>query len=86
MFNYLKRVIEDGSTKTPSSKRWAFVISTISLNIGFLAVTGAMLFGVVVSDAVVLGLAGILAGLTGGAYTYAKKCELAAKKRDSQDE
>lgn len=86
MFDYLKRVIEDGSTKTPSSKRWAFVISTISLNIGFLVVTGAMVFGVVVSDGVVLGLATILAGLTGGAYTYTKKCELDAKKRESKDE
>ena len=84
MFNYLKQVIADGSSGTPSSKRWVLVVSTISLCAGFLMSVGGLLLGNEVSDAVVLGLAGILATLSGGSYAYTKAKELEANKDNVQ--
>lgn len=78
-FSYLKKVIEDSSTNLPSSKRWVLVISTLSLCVGFLISVGLLAFERDVSDAVVLGLAGILAGLAGGSYTFTKNKEAELK-------
>lgn len=85
MFEYLKKVIEDGNTGTPSSKRWVLVISTISLCIGFLSATFALLFGVDVSDTIILGLGTVLAGLSGSSYISTKNKEVEMKREQTHD-
>lgn len=72
MFDYLKSVIQDANTKSPSTHRYIAVLSSVSLSIGFLFCTGALIVGQPISDAVILGLAGILAALGGGTYTANK--------------
>lgn len=86
MFNYLKKVIEDSSTGMPSSKRWTLVISTLSLCIGFLTSIVLLAFDRDVSDAVILGLAGILSALAGGSYTFTKNKEAALKMAAKREE
>lgn len=79
MFDFIKRVISDSETGNPSTKRWVLVVSTVTLCAGFLIVTSALAMGYAISDAIVLGLAGIIAGMAGGSYTYTKSKELEAK-------
>lgn len=85
MFDYIKKVIEDGQTRTPSSKRWVLVVSTITLCTGFLASVAGLLAGAAVSETVVLGLAGFLAGLAGGSYAYTKGKEVDAARDKKED-
>lgn len=86
MFDYIKKVIEDSSTGSPSSKRWVLVVSTSSLCIGFLITTIAMVAGVSVPETIVLGLATIIAGLSGSSYIATKNKEVILKKeREDED-
>ena len=86
MFNYIKKVIEDGQTGHPSSKRWVLVVSTVTLCFGFLISVIALLAGVSVSDTIILGLAGFLAGLAGGSYAYTKGKEMECKAKEHKED
>lgn len=72
MFEYLKKVIENPKTKSPRTHSFVTVVSAISLCIGFLSTTGSYLFGVTVSESIILGLGGILATLAGANYAVGK--------------
>lgn len=79
MLKYLSKIIAD-SQGNPRSNVFISTLSSISLNIAFLIATAALLFGVPVSDAVVLGLAAIIASLAGHNYRVAKQ----EKKNESE--
>jgi hypothetical protein len=74
MFEYLKQVIAD-ATGNPRSNVFISVLAGITLCTGFLFSVGFLVTGNAISDAVVLGLAGIIAGLAGHNYRVAKKQE-----------
>lgn len=82
MLEYLKSVINDSKTGVASSRRFVFLMSSTTLCLGFIVSTIALVNGVPVSDAVIIGLATIIAGLAGGAYTVTKKAEI--QKKDSE--
>lgn len=72
MFSYLSKVIADAKGN-PRSNVFISVLAGITLCVGFLFAVGFLVTGSPISDAVVLGLAGIIAGLAGHNYRVAKK-------------
>lgn len=80
MFSYLSKVIADAKGN-PRSNVFISVLAGITLCIGFLFSTGALIAGSPISEAIILGLAGIIAGLAGHNYRVAKQ----EKKEDEQN-
>lgn len=74
MFQYLQKVIADAKGN-PRSNVFISVLAGITLCVGFLFSVGFLVTGNPISDAVVLGLAGIIAGLAGHNYRVAKNKE-----------
>lgn len=72
MFQYLQKVIADAKGN-PRSNVFISVLAGITLCVGFLFSVGFLVTGNPISDAVVLGLAGIIAGLAGHNYRVAKQ-------------
>lgn len=67
MLSFIKSLMYN-NPGSPSSARWVMIISAISLNVGFLSCTAALLFGASVPESIILGLGGILATLAGVTY------------------
>lgn len=80
MFQYLQKVIADAKGN-PRSNVFISVLAGITLCAGFLFSVGFLVTGNPISDAVVLGLAGIIAGLAGHNYRVAKQ-----EKKDNASE
>ena len=74
MFSYLQKVINDRDGN-PRSFAFINITSALSLCIGFLCATGALLFGHSPGEGIVLGLASCLVILSGHNYRVAKNKE-----------
>lgn len=74
MFTYLQKVIAD-LAGNPRSHAFINVTSSLSLCIGFLSCTFALILGRTVSEGIVLGLASCLVVLSGHNYRVAKNKE-----------
>ena len=81
MFSFIKTVINDANTNIPSSKRFVLVTSSITLNISLLFSVLLLAFGYQVPESLILGLAGIIAGMAGGSYAYTKSKEISARSK-----
>ena len=80
MFDYLQKVIADAKGN-PRSNVFISVLAGITLCVGFLFSTGALIAGTPISEGIILGLAAIIAGLAGHNYRVAKQ----EKKEENND-
>ena len=85
MLSYLKRLIEDVAGN-PRSYAFINITSALSLQVGFLSCTLALILGRTVSEGIILGLASCLVVLSGHNYRVAKNNEKVEPKPSDEED